>query len=80
MERIARMKNPKIIIWDEATESIICEPTKYELMKAQAKMVKENVNLILIIEKFVEKVMTKMQKADADKIMKIIKKYGLYKN
>ena len=33
IDRINKMKNPKIIIIDEATDTIIFNPTKYELMK-----------------------------------------------
>jgi hypothetical protein len=37
IDRINKMKNPKIIIIDEATDTIISNPTKYELMKTTIK-------------------------------------------
>ena len=33
IKRIDNMKNPKIIILDEATDTAIFNPTKYEIMK-----------------------------------------------
>jgi len=38
IDRINKMKEPKIIIIDEATDTVISNPTKYELMKATIKM------------------------------------------
>lgn len=33
LDRTNKMKNPKIIIIDEATDTIISNPKKYEIMK-----------------------------------------------
>jgi len=34
IDRIKKMKHPRVIIIDEATDTIICHPTKYEIMKS----------------------------------------------
>jgi|TARA_Y100000034_G_scaffold116195_1_gene154235 hypothetical protein len=35
--KVDKMKAPKIIIWDEATETILVNPTKYDIHKAFIK-------------------------------------------
>lgn len=40
IDKINKMKKPIVIIFDEVTDTIVCNPSKYDLMKVRTKQQK----------------------------------------